>query len=150
MASFRCYDNSDVIATLIMTNFHLYLVHLWWQFFQMFVYGRSLCSNLAGINPEKLYRGTFICQYGLCCYIAWPPFLFDCFVKIWATFKNFLGKWFTSPPPSGRKLPVRLWAWVMIQILVLPPTFCVSQRPKAHFHFDQSLFFSCLVQRWWS
>ena len=78
MASFRCYDNSDVIATLIMTssetqgqivgareslngrenmarrkvkngensrfllwvsedvimtNFHLYLIQLWWQFF---------------------------------------------------------------------------------------------------------------------
>ena len=39
MTSFRCYDNSDVIATLIMTNFHLYLIQLWWQFFQMFVYG---------------------------------------------------------------------------------------------------------------
>ena len=35
MSSFRCYDNSDVIATLIVTNFHL----LWWQFFQMFDYG---------------------------------------------------------------------------------------------------------------
>ena len=45
---------------------------------------RSLCSNLAGIDPEKLYRGTFICQYGLCCCIVWPSFLFDCFVKIWA------------------------------------------------------------------
>ena len=39
MASFRCYNNSDVIATLITTNFHLYLIHLWWQLFQMFVYG---------------------------------------------------------------------------------------------------------------
>ena len=39
MASFRCYNNSDVIATLIMTNFYLYLIQLWWQFFQMFVYG---------------------------------------------------------------------------------------------------------------
>ena len=39
MTSFRCYDNSDVIATLIITNFHLYLIQLWWQFFQMFVYG---------------------------------------------------------------------------------------------------------------
>ena len=58
---------------------------------------RSLCSNLAGIDPEKLYRGTFICQYGLCCCIVWPSFLFDCFVKIWATCMNFLGKWFTAP-----------------------------------------------------
>ena len=107
MASFHCCDNSDVIATLIMTNFHLFLIQLWWQFFQMFVYGDgSLCSNLAGIDPEKLYRGTFICQYGLCCCIVWPSFLFDCFVKIWATCMNFLGKWFTAPP--GRKLPVRI------------------------------------------
>ena len=39
MASFRCYDSSDVIATLIMTNFPLYLIQLWWQFFQMLVCG---------------------------------------------------------------------------------------------------------------
>ena len=26
-----------------------------------------------------------------------PSFLFDCFVKIWATCKTFLGKWFTAP-----------------------------------------------------
>ena len=38
MASFGCYDNSDVIVFLIMTNFHLYPIKLWWQFFQMFVY----------------------------------------------------------------------------------------------------------------
>ena len=37
--SFRCYDNSRVIATLIITIFHLYLIQLWWQFFQIFVYG---------------------------------------------------------------------------------------------------------------
>ena len=27
----------------------------------------GLCSNLAGVDREKLYRGTFICQDGLCC-----------------------------------------------------------------------------------
>ena len=32
---------------------------------------RSLCSNSAGIDPEKPYRATFICQYGLCCSIIW-------------------------------------------------------------------------------
>ena len=26
----------------------------------------------------------------------------DCFVKIWATCENFLGKWFTAPP--GKKI----------------------------------------------
>ena len=62
----------------------------------------------ANIDPEKLYCGTFVCQYGLCCCIVWPLFLLDYFVKIWATCKNFLGKWFTAPP--GWKLPIRLWA----------------------------------------
>ena len=38
-----------------------------------------------------------------------PSFLFDCFVKIWATCKNFLGKWLTAnllslpPPPHVAK-----------------------------------------------
>ena len=39
MASSRYYGNSDIIATLITTNFHLYSIQLWWQFFQIFVYG---------------------------------------------------------------------------------------------------------------
>ena len=68
MASFRCYDSSDVIAILIMTNFPLYLIQLWWQFFPNVCLWRcSLCSNLAGIDSEKLYRATFISQYGLFC-----------------------------------------------------------------------------------
>ena len=70
MASFCCYDNSDVIATLIITrsrlsapiitNFHLYPRQLWWQFFQIFDCGdvRSLCSNSGGMDPGKLYRAT--------------------------------------------------------------------------------------------
>ena len=50
---------------------------------------------------------TFICQYGLRYCIVSPSFRFFCFVKIWATWENFLGKWFNAPP--GKKLPVRLW-----------------------------------------
>ena len=56
MASFRCYGNSDVIVTLIITNFHLYL---WWKFLQIAnAWRRSLWSNLGGIDPEKPYRAT--------------------------------------------------------------------------------------------
>ena len=58
-----------------------------------------------GIDPEKLYRATFIRQYGLCCYNM-ASFPFDSFVKIWDTCENLLGKWFTVPP--GKKFPVRL------------------------------------------
>ena len=49
MASFRCYDNSDVIATLIMTNFHLYLIQLSRTVVAIFpnvcLWRRSLCST---------------------------------------------------------------------------------------------------------
>ena len=60
MVSFLCYDNSDVIVTLIITNFHLYLIHVWcqFQFPNICVWRRSLCSNLGGIDSEKLYRAT--------------------------------------------------------------------------------------------
>ena len=60
MASFLCYDNSDVIVTLIITNFHLYLIHVWcrFQFPKICAWRRSLCSNLGGIDSEKLYRAT--------------------------------------------------------------------------------------------
>ena len=53
MASFRCYDNSDVIAFLIMTNFHLYLIKLWWQFFQTFVYGDVVMLRIGRYWPWK-------------------------------------------------------------------------------------------------
>ena len=52
-ASFRCYDNSDVIAFLIMTNFHLYLIKLWWQFFQMFVCGDVVMLRIGRYWPWK-------------------------------------------------------------------------------------------------
>ena len=68
---------------------------------------RSLCSKLGSYWPWKTVLSHFICQYDLCCCIVWPSFLFDCFVKIWANCKNFLGKWFTFPL-SCIKLPVRL------------------------------------------
>ena len=81
MASFRCYDNSDVIGFLIMTNFHLYLIKLWWQFFEMFVYGNVVML----LKNCYSYRATSIRQYGQCCCTVWPSFLVDC------TFRKNLG-----------------------------------------------------------
>ena len=80
MASFRCYDNSDVIATLIITNFHLYLIQLWWQFFQIFVYGDVVYAQTWEVlTLDKLYRATlrniafrqrnrknFVCELFIC------------------------------------------------------------------------------------
>ena len=97
MASFRCYDNSHVIATLIMTNFPLYLIQLWWQFFpNACLWRRSLCSNLAGIDSEKLYRATFICQYGLFCCMALVSFRLFC--KNLGNLQEFFGQMDYRPP----------------------------------------------------
>ena len=97
MASFCCYDSSDVIAILIMTNFPLYLIQLWWQFFpNACLWRRSLCSNLAGIDSEKLYRATFICQYGLFCCMALVSFRLFC--KSLGNLQEFFGQMDYRPP----------------------------------------------------
>ena len=96
MESFHCYDNSDVIATLMVAVFPN--VCLW---------RRSLCSDLVltmknCVEPPSYARTAYVVA-------IWPSFLFDSFVKIWATCEVFLGKWFTAPP--GKKFPVRLCLW---------------------------------------
>ena len=97
MASFRCYDSSDVIAILIMTNFPLYLIQLWWQFCpNACLWRRSLCSNLAGIDSEKLYRTTFICQYGLFCCMTLVSSRLFC--KNLGNLQEFFGQMDYRPP----------------------------------------------------
>ena len=99
----HCNPDHDKFSSLSNTN----LVAI---FPNVCLWQRIVCAQTwqVYIDPENLYWGTFVCQYaGLCCCIVWPLFLFDCFVKIWAICKNFLGKWSTAPP--GQKLPVRLW-----------------------------------------
>ena len=101
MGSFRCYDNSDVIATLIRTNFHLNTTVV--AIFPNFcLWRRSLCSDLTMkncIEPPSYSRTAYVVA-------IWPSFAFDSFVKIWETCEIFLDKWFTAPP--GKKFPVRL------------------------------------------
>ena len=92
----RCHCNPDHDKFSSLSNTTVVAI-----FPNVCLWRRSLCSNLAGIDPEKLYRANFRSQYGLCYCIVWHLFLFDCFVKIWATYKNFLGKWFTAPLAKG-------------------------------------------------
>ena len=51
MASFRCYDNSNVIVTLIITNFHLYQYSCGGNFSKSLLMADIiiLCSNMGGI-----------------------------------------------------------------------------------------------------
>ena len=37
-------------------------------------------------------------------FVAWLYFPFDCFVKIWATCKNFFGQMDYRPPPPWQKI----------------------------------------------
>ena len=44
---------------MIITNFHLYLIQLWWQFFQIFVYGDVVyAQSLEVLTLKELYRAT--------------------------------------------------------------------------------------------
>ena len=84
MGSFRCYDNSDIIATLMMTNFHLNTTVVA-IFPNVCLWRRSLCSDLVltlknCIKPPSYARTAYVVA-------IWPSFLFDSFVKIWATLK---------------------------------------------------------------
>ena len=70
---------------------------------------RSLCSDLVltlknCIEPPSFARTAYVVA-------IWSSFLFDFFVKIWATCKII---WANGlPPPLGKKFPVRLWPFVV-------------------------------------
>ena len=61
-----------------------------------------------GIDPEKLYRATFIRQYGLCwCNMALVSFRLFC--KNLGHLREFGQMVYPPPPPPpGKKFPVRL------------------------------------------
>ena len=100
MESFRCYDNSDVIATLMMTNFHLYTTVVA-IFPNVCLWRRSLCSELV-LTLKNCIQPQFVCQDGPCC--SNPMALIS-----FRLFRKNLGKWFTTPPPPrSKKFPVCL------------------------------------------
>ena len=73
MASFGCYDNSDVIATRDHNKFSsLSNTTVVAVFPNLCLWRRSLYSNLGGIDPEKLYRATL---KGIIIYYANPTSL---------------------------------------------------------------------------
>ena len=72
MVSFRCYDNSDVIATLIITIFIFIKYNCGGNYSKslfMAMYGDVWrCPNLGGIDHEKLYRATLnLSRGGILC-----------------------------------------------------------------------------------
>ena len=80
----------------MMTNFHLNTTVVA-IFPNVWLLRRSLYSVLVltlknRIKPPSYARTAYVVA-------IWPSFLFDSFVKIWATCETFLGKWFTAHPP---------------------------------------------------
>ena len=61
-----------------------------------------------GIDPEKLYRATFICHDGLCCCNMALTSL-RLFRKNLGNLRDVFGQMVYRPPPPGKKFPLRLW-----------------------------------------
>ena len=97
MASFRCYNNSDVIATLITTNFHLYLIHLWWQLFQMFVYGDVVYAQTWQVLTLKNCMEPF--SYASTAYLVASALVsVRLFCKTLGNLQQFFGQMVYRPP----------------------------------------------------
>ena len=89
MGSFRCYDSSNVIATLMMTNFHLNTTDVA-IFLNVCLWRRSLCSDLVLTLKN-------ICQDGLCCCNI-ALISFRLFHKNLGNLRDFFGQMVYRPP----------------------------------------------------
>ena len=111
MASLRCYDNSDVIVTLIMTNFHLYLIQLWWQFFQMFVYGNVVYVQILTLKNciETLSYASTMLLHGM------ALVSFRLFCKNLCNLQEFFGQMVYRPPsPIIARTPMYVSLWSLV------------------------------------
>ena len=106
MESFCCYDNSDVIATLVMRNFHLNTTVVA-IFLNVFLWRHSLCSDLV----LTLKNCTEPPSYATTAYVVgiWSSYSFRLFRKNLGNLRDVFGQMVYRPPPPGKKFPVRLW-----------------------------------------
>ena len=107
----RCHCNPDHNKFSSLSNTPVVVT-----FPNVCLWRRSLCSNLAGIDPEKLYGAIFICQYGLSSCIG-PRFCSTVLLKFGQLAKIF---WANGLPPlPGKKQPVRLWVFTVANIQLI-------------------------------
>ena len=107
-----------------MTNFHFYPSN----------------TTVVTIFPNVSLRGNVVyaqtwqliepLSYASTAYVvaSHGPRFFDCFVKIWGTCKNFLGKWFTAPLPE-KNCP---YTYVCLHqlVLIIVDDICVARSVK--------------------
>ena len=105
MESFCCYDNSDVIATLVMRNFHLNTTVVA-IFLNVFLWRHSLCSDLV----LTLKNCTEPPSYATTAYVVgiWPSYSFRLFRKNLGNLRDVFGQMVYRPfppPPPGKNFP---------------------------------------------
>ena len=102
----RCYCNPDHNKFSSLSNTTVVAI-----FPNVCLWCRSLCSKKTS-QVLTLKNCIELLSYASTTYVVasyGPRLCSTVFVNIWATCKNFLGKWFTVPPPPDKKLPLRLW-----------------------------------------
>ena len=125
----RCHCNPDHDKFSSLSNTTVVAI-----FPNVCLWRRSLCSNLAGIDPEKLYRATFICQYGLFCCMALVSFRLFC--KNLGNLQEFFGQMVYRPPwPKIARTPMD-WAEAYSpkereRVLANCFPFCSANSPSA-------------------
>ena len=130
MATFRCYNNSDVIATLITTNFHLYLIHLWWQRFQMFLYGDVVYAQTWQVLTLKNCMEPF--SYASTAYLVASALVsVRLFCKNLGNLEKFFGQMVYRPP--WQKI-ARTPMHTPVHCMVMPPSTRRLEIWNLHLH----------------
>ena len=107
MASVRCFDNSDVIATQITTYFHLYLIQLWWQCFQLFIYGDVVYAQTWQVLTLKNCIEPL--SYASTAYVvaSYGPLFSSTVLSNLGNLQEFCGQMVYSPPwPKIARTPM--------------------------------------------
>ena len=75
-----------------MTNFPLYLIHLWWQFFQMFIYGNVVYAQTWPVLTLKNCMEP-LSSASMAYVVAWdgPSFFSTVFCKNLGNLQEFFG-----------------------------------------------------------
>ena len=136
MESFCCYDNSDVIATLVMRNFHLNTTVVA-IFLNVFLWRHSLCSDLV----LTLENCTEPPSYATTAYVVgiWPSYSFRLFRKNLGNLRDVFGQMvYRPPPPPGKKFSVRLWKFQT-------GIFVEWKAPNNFFYTSNQHFDACYV-----
>ena len=90
MASFRCYDKTDVIKTLLMTNFYLFLIKLYAQNWEVLT-----LKNCYSIEPPSYASTAYVVgSFGLVSFLL--------FRKHLGNLREFFGHMVYPPPPRQK------------------------------------------------